>query len=103
MTVHETLAGRVVIGPGARHRAADEVDHLGAGRVLLVATPSAGDAADEIAASLGARLAARFDRPAPHTPVTVTAEVLDRIVGAGVDGVVAIADPPPIATTPGPR
>ena len=90
VTVHETLARRVLIGPGARHRVADEVDRLGAGRVLLVATPSARDAADEIAAQLGSRLAARFDRPAPHTPVTVTAEVMARIEGAGVDCVVAI-------------
>ena len=55
-----------------------------------MATPSAHDAADEVAAQLGSRLVARFDRPARHTPVTVTAEVLQRIEGAQVDCVVAI-------------
>ena len=47
VTVHETLPGRVLIGAGARHRVAEEVDRLVPGRVLLVATPSASAPADE--------------------------------------------------------
>jgi maleylacetate reductase len=88
--VHESLPGRVLIGPGARHRVADEVDRLGTGGVLLVATPSARDPADELAARLGSRLAVRFDRPVVHTPVAVTAEVVSLVERAGVDCVVAI-------------
>ena len=90
VAVHETLAARVLIGPGARHLVGDEVDRLVRERVLLVATPSARDAADRIGAQLGTRLAVRFDRPAVHTPVAVTAEVMALLDGAAVDCVVAI-------------
>ncbi|MGZ4571579.1 MAG: maleylacetate reductase [Blastococcus sp.] len=88
--VHETLACRVLIGPGARHRVADEATRIGAQRILLVATPSAGTAADRLAGDLGARLAARFDRPAQHTPVEVTAGAMTLVASARVDGVVAL-------------
>jgi alcohol dehydrogenase class IV len=90
VTVHETLATRVLIGAGARDHIADEVARLGAQRVLLVATPSAAEAADRTAGALGRRLAARFDRPAPHTPVAVTAEAMAAVEAAGADCVVAI-------------
>ncbi|TDD61124.1 iron-containing alcohol dehydrogenase, partial [Actinomadura darangshiensis] len=56
--------------------------------VLLVAAPSAGAAAGRVAAGLGGRLAARFDRPAPHTPVAVTERAME--AAAGADCVVAI-------------
>ena len=88
--VHETLACRVLIGAGARDRVADEVSRLGAQRILLVATPSAAAAADRLAGALGARLGARFDRPARHTPVAVTAAAMAVVASARVDGVVAI-------------
>jgi maleylacetate reductase len=79
-----------LVAPGARGAFPDEVARLGAGRVLLVATRSAGAAADGVATGLGARLAARFDRPAVHTPVAVTAEAMELVTAAGVDCVVAI-------------
>ncbi|WP_432969036.1 maleylacetate reductase [Dactylosporangium sp. CA-233914] len=90
MTVYETLPCRVVTGPGARREIPGEVERLGARRVLLVATGSARAAADELAAALGARCAARFDRPAVHTPVEVTAEAFAAARTAGTDAVVAI-------------
>ncbi|MGY1632483.1 maleylacetate reductase [Geodermatophilus sp. SYSU D01186] len=90
VTVHETLATRVLTGAGARRLVPEEVARLGAGRVLLVATRSAGAAADAVAAGLGPRLAARFDRPAVHTPVAVTAEAMSLVPETGVDCVVAI-------------
>ncbi|WP_433466321.1 maleylacetate reductase [Spirillospora sp. CA-128828] len=90
VTVHETLAARVLIGPGACDLVADEIARLGERRVLLVATPSAGTAAGRIAEALGSRLAARFDRPAPHTPVAVTARALAVAEDAAADCVVAI-------------
>src|SRR3982751_496015 len=88
VSVHESLATRVLIGPGARDR--DEVARLGVDRVLLVATRSAAAATVRVAEALGARLAARFDRPVVHTPVGVTAEAMALVTSAGVDGVVAI-------------
>lgn len=88
VSVHETLPVRVVIGPGAIGRVGEEVGRLGVRRVLLVATPSAAGAADRVAAALGERLAGRFDRPAPHTPVAVTTEAMG--LTGGADCVVAI-------------
>jgi alcohol dehydrogenase class IV len=90
VSVHESLATRVLIGPGARDRVPDEVARLGVDRVLLVATRSAAAATVRVAEALGARLAARFDRPVVHTPVGVTAEAMALVTSAGVDGVVAI-------------
>jgi alcohol dehydrogenase class IV len=90
VTVHESLATRVLTGPGARHAVPDEVARLAASRVLLVATRSAAAAADELAEGLGPRLAARFGRPVVHTPVAVTAEAMALVAATGVDAVVAI-------------
>jgi alcohol dehydrogenase class IV len=90
VTVHETLPTRVLVGLGARDLVPGEVARLGAGRVLLVATPSAVVAADGVAAALGPQLAARFDRPVVHTPVGVTGEAMALVGPAGVDCVVAI-------------
>jgi maleylacetate reductase len=90
VVVHQALPTRVLIGPGARGVVPEEVGRLGAHRVLVVATPSAAATADEVAAALGTRLAARFDRPAQHIPVEVTAQALALVGPAGVDCVVAI-------------
>ncbi|HLV74998.1 MAG TPA: maleylacetate reductase, partial [Vulgatibacteraceae bacterium] len=48
------------------------------------------EAAGRVAGDLGPRLAARFGRPAPHTPVAVTAEATAVAEEAGADCVVAI-------------
>ncbi|GAA4810202.1 maleylacetate reductase [Streptomyces ziwulingensis] len=90
ITVHQTHPSRVLAGPGARHRVPGEVARLGAGRVLLVSTRSAKDAADDLAVRLGDRLAGRFGRAAAHTPVTVTAEAMEVVRESGADAVVAI-------------
>ncbi|HEX2075942.1 MAG TPA: maleylacetate reductase, partial [Geodermatophilus sp.] len=69
---------------------ADEVARLAAERVLMVVTPSAAAAGDALGAALGPLLAARFDRPAPHTPVGVTAEAMALVEAEDADCVVAI-------------
>ncbi len=89
MTVAELLACRVLTGAGSRRDIPAEVERLGADRVFLVSTPSAGAAADQLAEELGGRLAARFDRPVVHTPVAVTEQAMS-IAGPGCDAVVAI-------------
>lgn len=88
--VHQSPAVRVLLGRGACGSVAAETEGLGARRVLLVTAPSAASAADRVAADLGPRLAARFDRPAPHTPVAVTDEVMQLVTRAAVDCVVAL-------------
>jgi alcohol dehydrogenase class IV len=88
--VHESLACRVLLGPGSRHQVPDEVARLGGRRVLVVATPSARHAADELAQALGERLVARFDHPVVHTPVGTTEQAQRLVVDAGADTVVAL-------------
>lgn len=88
-TIARLPAGRVLIGPGARHDIPDEAARLG-DRSMLVATGSAAPAADELAAALGDRLVARFDGPVVHTPVEVTARAMDLVTARAPDAVVAI-------------
>lgn len=90
VSVHETYPSRVLAGPGARHRIPAEAERLGARRVVLVAAPSAAGAADELAEALGPRLAARFGRPAAHTPVKVTDEAMADVGRVRADCVVAV-------------
>ncbi len=90
VAVHHSPASRVLVGHGACGLVAEEAARIGARRVLLVATPSASGAAEGVAEDLGPRLAARFDRPAPHTPVSVTTRVMELVGRTGADCVVAI-------------
>lgn len=87
-TIVAAPAARVLIGSGARHDIPAESSRLG-DRVLLVHTPSAGGAAEELAGALGARLVGRFDRPVVHTPVEVTAAAMDLVTATVPDVVVA--------------
>ncbi|MCP2264534.1 iron-containing alcohol dehydrogenase [Promicromonospora thailandica] len=88
--VHEVYAGRVVQGAGALALVPDELDRLGARRVLVVAAPSSAAAARELTQALGERHAATFGRPVQHTPVEVTARALEAAREARADALVAI-------------
>lgn len=90
VTIHESVASRVVIGPGSLARVADEVERIGGTRALVVATRSASPAADTVVEALGDRMALRFDRPVVHTPVAVTDQLMVEIGSEPVDVVVAI-------------
>lgn len=80
--VYEALPGRVVFGPGAARRSlVDEVDRLGASRVLVVATEGEAALARELADPLGERVAGTFAGAQPHVPV----EVADAARGAAAD------------------
>lgn len=88
--VHQVYAGRVLQGPGARNLVPEEVDRLGAQRVLLLAAPSSAQVAQELGTAMGHRHAATFDRPVQHTPVEVTAEALALAREVRADAIVAI-------------
>lgn len=69
---HEALPGRVIFGAGASgERLVEETDHLGAGRILLVASGRDGDLVEKLSDLLGERLAATFDGVKQHVPVEV--------------------------------
>lgn len=86
----DTIAGRVVIGAGARHAIPAELERIGAARVFLVATGSAAAAAGELADALGPRCAGRFDGPVVHTPVAVTERALELLSDTSADALVAL-------------
>lgn len=88
--VHEVYAGRVLQGAGARTLVPDEIERLGAHRVLVVAAPSSAETAQDVATSLGGRYAATFGRPVQHTPVEVTAQALALAREVRADALVAI-------------
>ncbi|AIY16119.1 iron-containing alcohol dehydrogenase [Pimelobacter simplex] len=90
VVVHETSPSRVLLGAGARHAVPEELTRLGADRVLVVATRSAGTTADELVAALGERAVARFDGAVVHTPVEVTEQALSAVADAEADAVVTI-------------
>lgn len=88
--VHEVRAGRVLQGAGARSLVPDEIERLGARRVLVVVAPSSAEVAQDLATGLGERYAATFGRPAQHTPVTVTAQALAVAREVRADALVAV-------------
>lgn len=87
---YEALAGRVVFGNGAFARIPEELDRLGAARVLLIADRSGKDWADRLATRLGDRLAARIDEVRVHVPVELAEDARRIAAGAGADSIVTI-------------
>jgi alcohol dehydrogenase class IV len=66
---YDALPGRVVFGNGAFERVPDELDRLGARRVLLIADPSGRTWADRLADRIGSRIVGRIDDVRVHVPI----------------------------------
>jgi maleylacetate reductase len=88
--VQELPTGRVVFGPGSLAHVPDEVDALGGTAVLLIAGTAQKAAADQVAAALGARLAARVDEVVQHVPEEVAADALRLARAVAADALVSI-------------
>jgi maleylacetate reductase len=87
---HEALPGRVVFGVGARDRLGEEVDRLGATRVLIVTDPATKPVADELAEELGERFGAVFSDVQQHVPIEVVASAREAAERSGADCVVTV-------------
>ncbi len=88
---YEALPGRVVFGAGvARRSLAAEVERLGARRLLLIAAGSAAAPAEELAAPLGERIVARFDRARAHVPVEVGRAAVAAAQGVDADALLCV-------------
>jgi alcohol dehydrogenase class IV len=89
--VYDALPGRVVFGPGAsREKLADEMDRLGADRVLLIATEHERPLAEDLAAPLGGRVGGVFTGVKPHVPVEVAQTASGMARDAGAEALLSI-------------
>jgi alcohol dehydrogenase class IV len=87
---YDTLPSRVVFGWDSLARLPEEIDRLGAKRVLVLATPPHHAEADRIASLIGARSAGVFAGAVMHTPVAVTEQALRIVREQGIDATLAI-------------
>jgi alcohol dehydrogenase class IV len=76
--VYEALPSRVVFGAGSLQKLPDEIDKLGATRVLVLCTAEQRAIAADIVVMLGARSAGVFDGAVMHVPAEVAAAARDR-------------------------
>ncbi len=83
---HEGRATRIVFGAGARARAAEELDRMGATRALLVGSSRL---LEDARARLGARVAAAIDGAVMHVPVEVAHRACAQASESRADAVVA--------------
>jgi len=88
--VHDAPASRVVFGNGSISRVADEVQRLGATRVLLVFGRSEAPFAANIAAQLGDSLAGEFTDVVMHVPVETARQAVSAARDLDADVVVAL-------------
>lgn len=87
---YEPLGGRIVFGAGTVDRVASEVRELGAGRVLLLASPSSVGIADRIAVDLGDVLAARWSDVRQHVPTALAESARAAAREAKADAIVSV-------------
>ncbi len=88
--VYDALPGRVVFGEGAFDRIPDEVDRLGARRVLLIADRSGRPWAQKLVAWLGERIVGQIDDVRPHVPIEDAERARRLATSADADAVLTI-------------
>lgn len=87
---YDALPGRVVFGAGSRRRLLDELDALGARRVLVVASTYEAHIADEISTLLGDRVVGRFSDVVQHVPIATAAAAVAATKDADAQAVLTI-------------
>jgi alcohol dehydrogenase class IV len=88
--VYEALPSRVVFGAGSLEKLPEEIDKLGAARVLVLCTPEQRALGADIVLMLGARSAGVFDGAMMHVPVEVATAAREKAQRVGADCCVAI-------------
>ena len=71
---YETRDVRVVFGAGSLVRIAEELEHLGLKRVMLLTTPGRMEDREDVLTLLGARLAGEYNGARLHVPLEVVAD-----------------------------
>ncbi|MEK6190865.1 MAG: maleylacetate reductase [Chloroflexota bacterium] len=88
--VYDALPGRVVFANGAFDRVPDELDRLGARRVLLIADRSAQSWAERLTEQLADRVVARIDDVRVHVPIERATAARTLARESAVDSMLAI-------------
>jgi maleylacetate reductase len=87
---YNALPGRVVFGAGTFERVPEEIDRLGAQRVLLIADRSGQSWAQQLVGRLGGRIVATISDVRPHVPIE-DAEAARRLAREGdADAIVTV-------------
>jgi maleylacetate reductase len=87
---YDQLPSRIVFAPGALSQVGDEVQRLGAERVMVVHDAMTRGSADAVAAQLGGRLALRWDEVAQHVPVELADRARTAASEHAIDAIVTI-------------
>lgn len=88
--IYEALPARVVFGDGKLAALPAEIDKLGAGRALVLSTPSQAAWARQVADVLGDKCVGIFSEAAMHTPVDVTQRAMRQLRALNADCVVGL-------------
>ncbi|MGA8518585.1 MAG: maleylacetate reductase [Pseudonocardiaceae bacterium] len=88
--MHDVPASRIVFGAGRIRQVPDEVERLGAQRVLLIAGSRQKNCADELAAALGPRMVDRIGEVVMHVPAALATAASERTERSGADLLVCL-------------
>jgi maleylacetate reductase len=84
------LPARVVFGAGSIEKLPDEIERLGAGRVVVLSTPGQRPLAESVAARLGPRALAVHPHAVMHVPVAVADAAVAYVRDVGADACLTV-------------
>ncbi|GAQ65502.1 maleylacetate reductase [Streptomyces scabiei] len=87
---YQALPMRVVLGTGALDRLADEIDHTGLRRVMVLCSPGQRELAATVAGLIGPRAVDIHPHARTHVPAESAAEARRRAIEVNADGCVAV-------------
>ena len=88
--VYSGVSSRVAFGSGTLSKLAEEVERLGANRVLVLTTPQQVEQGETLATSLGGNAVGSFNDATMHTPVEVTERAVSKARDLDADATVSI-------------
>jgi maleylacetate reductase len=87
---YQQNAGRVLFGAGSLDRLPEEIERLGARKILVLSTPEQRASAEALAQTLDKHCVGVFDKATMHVPVEVAREAVLAARQAGADCAVAL-------------
>jgi maleylacetate reductase len=88
--IFQASPARVVFGRGALDKTPEEIDRLGATRVLVITTPGRRKLVTELAVRLASKVAGIFDRAVMHVPIETAEAARAEAARLGADCYLAI-------------